>query len=377
MRILIVARGYSKDENGHCGIFEFDQAKALARLGHEVYVIAIDIRSIRHLRQFGMFELERNDVKIFYASYPCGGLCLKIREVISRRILQSIYSKIVKKYGEPAVIHAHFIDNAYYTIKSLAQIEVPIVVTEHSSKINVEPLDKMTLKMGLFVYERVDNLICVSSRLGKRIEDIFDVKSIIIPNIVDTSIFEFVERRKNKSQFTFVTVANLIPLKRIKFLVGVFSEIAVLYSNVRLIIIGDGEEKSGIKRLIEKHQIENKVYMTGAITRERIKTYFEDSDCFVLPSSSETFGVVYIEAMATGLPVIATKCGGPEDFVNIDNGILIEIDNEIELFDAMKKMITSIDNYNSKSIAKNIKTKFSEESIALQIDEVYKNLGGL
>ena len=55
---------------------------------------------------------------------------------------------------------------------------------------------------------------------------------------------------------------------------------------------------------------------------EIVKVY-EECDCFVLPSAGETFGVVYVEAMAAGLPVIATRCGGPEDFVNEDNGILI------------------------------------------------------
>lgn len=374
MKILILGRGYVSKNNTHSGIFEFDQAKSLVQIGHEVYMIAVDIRSIRHLRRYGIFETEKEGVKIFYISYPCGRIPLKIREVILKRFLLKGYYELVEKYGIPDIIHSHFIEYSYYTIKALGEIKRPIVVTEHSSTINQDNLDKESCIMGRQVYKFADTVISVSGILDKRIEKNFGVKSVIIPNALDTKVFKFSERNSSDSEFTFITVANLISLKKIDFLVTIFNKIAKKYKSTKLIIIGDGKEKFRIKNLIKKYGIQKQVIMTGNINREKIKRYLDNSNCFVLPSQSETFGVSYIEAMATGLPVIATKCGGPEDFVDESNGILIDVDNGVELFMAMVKMIYHASEYNSKKISEETINRFSETAVAIKIENEYKKV---
>lgn len=372
MKILILGRGYVSKNNTHSGIFEFDQAKSLVQIGHEVYMIALDIRSIRHLRRYGIFEAEKEGVKILYISYPCGIIPLKVREIISKRFLLKGYYELVEKYGIPDIIHSHFIEYSYYTIKTLRKMKRPIVVTEHSSTINQDDLDKESCIMGRQVYKSADTVISVSGILAKRIEKNFGVKSVIIPNALDTKVFKFAERNSTDSEFTFITVANLISSKKIDFLVTVFNKIAKKYKSTKLIIIGDGKEKFRIKNLIKKCGIQKQVIMTGNINRGEIKKYLDNSNCFVLPSQSETFGVSYIEAMATGLPVIATKCGGPEDFVDESNGILIEVDNEVELFVAMERMICNLYFFDSIKISQRTINRFSEKSIALQLEMEYE-----
>ena len=99
-------------------------------------------------------------------------------------------------------------------------------------------------------------------------------------------------------------------------------------------------------------------------------------DCFVLPSRYETFGVVYIEAMACGKPVIAVANGGPDDFVKDFNGMLIKPDVE-ELTGAINKMIKRLkgyDYYYEEEISGYIKNLFSYDSIAGKLLEVYKSI---
>ena len=101
-------------------------------------------------------------------------------------------------------------------------------------------------------------------------------------------------------------------------------------------------------------------------------------DCFVLPSRYETFGVVYIEAMACGKPVIAVANGGPDDFVHEFNGILIQPEQEEELVQALDEMITAIEKkdstYQPERIAAYVEEKFSYRAIAEQLEKIYQNI---
>lgn len=94
-------------------------------------------------------------------------------------------------------------------------------------------------------------------------------------------------------------------------------------------------------------------------------------DCFVLPSRYETFGVVYIEAMASGKPVIATACGGPDDFVTQENGLLVPVGEVSALARAMQQMMTSRHQYDSDKIRESVQSRFSSQAIAGQLEQIY------
>lgn len=371
MKILIIARGYPTEKYNLNGIFEFDQAKALAKIGHEVFFLCLDIRSIRRVRRFGTFEIEKDRVLIHNTSVPCGRAPRQAQELISRTILRKQYPAFVKKHGVPDIIHAHFLEYGYYAIKELKKTGIPIVITEHSSGITDGLIDAVTFKMGHTTYKEADGLVCVSNTLTKQIKDKFDVDAQVIPNIVDTTVFQYDAKRKKTDGFTFVSVANLNALKRITFLVEVFADITKEFSHVKLILVGDGPEKNDIMEKIVQLNLEKNIFLMGQQNRKAIRNIFDRSDCFVLPSAVETFGVAYIEAMASGLPVIATKCGGPEDFVNESNGVLVEVDNREALYQAMKQMIEHIKEYDSENISEMIIDKYLDIKIAKQIEDVY------
>ena len=99
-----------------------------------------------------------------------------------------------------------------------------------------------------------------------------------------------------------------------------------------------------------------------------------ESKCFVLPSKYETFGVVYLEAMACGLPVIATRCGGPESFVDETNGILIPVDDEPALVSAFKYMLENADKYDQERIACATVERFSPNAVVRMIIKEYEKV---
>ena len=110
----------------------------------------------------------------------------------------------------------------------------------------------------------------------------------------------------------------------------------------------------------------------GLCSREEIAKQLKQCDCFVLASQSETFGVAYIEALAMGVPVIATKCGGPEAFVNEKNGLMVNVNDVEELTEALIYMYNNINMYDRKSISIEIQNKFSSEVVANKIINIYK-----
>ena len=96
--------------------------------------------------------------------------------------------------------------------------------------------------------------------------------------------------------------------------------------------------------------------------------------CFVLASRAETFGVAYIEALATGVPVIATKCGGPEIFVHEDNGLMIPVDDLDALVNAMEYMYKNIKVFDREKVSSEIKDKFSPKYVSKKLVEVYEEV---
>lgn len=370
MKTFVISRGIPSEKYPLYGIFEFDQAKALAKSGLDTSMLVIDFRSRRYKRKYGFFSYEKDNVKIFELSLP---LNLYRRALpLLQFLMIFLYKKAVKIIGKPDVIHAHF-----YSIAAIASIikkkyDIPFFITEHSSKLNkaaahISNIDKsLTMK----AYSQADAIISVSKTLSSNIKDNFGFESHIIHNMIDLEHSNYSKKNDNES-FTFISVGNLISRKGFDILIKAFKKAFADDSKVCLNIIGEGEERIHLQNIINECNISDRVRLLGQKTRTELFELMRKSDAFVLASKIETFGVVYIEAMVCGLPVIATRCGGPEDFVNDTNGFLIPTDDIETLSKALIKMRLNIDNFDNERISEECYNKFSSENIAKQIVEQY------
>lgn len=373
MYVLIIARGYPTEKYKTNGIFEFDQAKALAQKGCKVVYAAIDLRSIRRWRKWGIIREEISGVDVYAINMPIGRVPKTILRRFSFLGLELLYNKIIKEHGKPDIMHAHFTGPAYAVSKLKDKTDNPLVVTEHSSQINKENIDEDLFKIANITYSKADSLIAVSPSLVEKIDNNFGIKSTYIPNIVDLEIFNY-EDKKNSDSFNFVSIGNLVDIKRMDLTIEAFYEAFENDSNITLTIFGQGPKRTMLEDLIKKYSLGSQVKLMGLCSRKEIAEQLKKSDCFVLPSQSETFGVAYIEALAMGVPVIATKCGGPEGFVNKNNGIMIDIDNKKQLIEAMKYMHENVERYDRADIAIKIKEKFSHDIVGNQIIEIYREV---
>ena len=143
---------------------------------------------------------------------------------------------------------------------------------------------------------------------------------------------------------------------------------------VLLRILGKGELRKKLEEQARSVGIHDRVIFTGRISRDRMVEEMQKANCFVLASRYEAFGIVLIEAMATGLPVVATRSGGPGYIVDGSSGYLVEPDNVEELAKAMLKMMSGYDQFHQEKIRERTLQKYGSKIISKRYMEIFKEI---
>lgn len=373
LKVFIISRGIPTEENPMSGIFEWDQARALRDAGVKVSFIVLDLRSLRRKRDLRTRIFQREDINVVQGSMPLGAVPAPLLYHLGCMKLKSLASKAIRRFGRPDVMHGHFTDLGAISVAVARKLNIPCVVTEHSSALNLDVLASSTIYFARRAYS-ADRVITVSKRLRQRLLEHFGAESEVVANVVDVSAIRYVEKSEKIEKLTlFAAIGNLLPRKGHDLLAASFAALPES-ENARLIIIGDGPERENLQKQIDNLGLQDKITLAGRKSRAEISRYLNEADCFVLASNRETFGVVYIEAMLAGLPVIATRCGGPEDFVTDETGLLIDVGNRQQLTAALQKMIADHSKYSRRKIHDYAMARFIPEVIAARLIEIYKSI---
>ncbi len=370
MFVVIVSRGFPTKKDPTNGIFEFDQAKALASLGMKIVFLSINTQSLRHKRPLKSVCFDKEGIDVVSINCPLGRVPFFIKQKIGGHLFKKGLKIINEKWGKPDLIHAHYYFIASFVEKYCTKKGIKYIVTEHSSVIHKMNNRHRHFKQIKKIYEHAEKVICVSNSLMRHVKSVFNVESIVIHNVLDTESFYYTER-KNDS-FNLISVGELKKIKRIDLLIEYYYR-ANFSRYGDLFICGDGPEKERLLKLIQKFNLTDHIHLLGRVPRPILLENMKKSNCFVLLSKSETFGVAFIEAIASGIPVISSKCGGTDDFINGSNGLIIGDD-----YQSFETAVYSImNNYNSsifKIESLNIKTMFSPKTIGDKLIGIYKGI---
>jgi glycosyltransferase involved in cell wall biosynthesis len=126
--------------------------------------------------------------------------------------------------------------------------------------------------------------------------------------------------------------------------------------------------------MIETYHLSDTVHLVGYKTRDYIANTLQEADVYILSSHVETFGVAPVEALACGVPVIATDCGGSRSYMNDFNGLLIPIDDVKAMSEAISYMIEHYREYDRERIAEDCKQRFSSEVIAKRLESIFEDV---
>ena len=369
MHVLIISHGYPTAKDPQWGCFEKDQAEALVGLGHRVTVGVVDQR-FRPLNQtFGISHVNDGALSAYIYFLLSGKLMpYRIRRFVSERMMLRLCRKIFRSEGIPDVVYAHYMPSIAMLRLVKQKYAIPVVGIEHWSKLNESTLSPRIMRTGRTAYALTDRLLAVSPSLKAQMERHFGVEAEVVYDMVSNAFLQPVIPKKTAKPFVWLTVGSLIQRKGYDILIEAFAQLG---GAEQLIIIGSGPENERLHAQAEQLGIADRVRFTGMLDKLAIVSLMNESNAFVLPSRGETFGVAYIEAMAMGLPVIATPCGGPEHFVNSDNGLLVDMDNVEQLTKAMRLMETTIDKYQPEAIRAYVQERFSAKAIVGQLEEIF------
>ena len=224
---------------------------------------------------------------------------------------------------KPDIVHAHYA-TGYGLTGALCGIR-PFIISTWGSDICLAPkknkLFKYILKYNL---GKADYITATSHNLTRETSLYTDKKIMTIPFGVDT--IKFSKKGKGISnKITIGIVKSLEEVYGIRFLIEAFAKIASKYSNIELLIVGDGPLKNELKGLCKSLKVDDRVTFTGGVSNNKVPDILNSMDVFVMPSLSESFGVAILEAEASGVPVIATDVGGiPEVVRDSETGFLVK-----------------------------------------------------
>jgi teichuronic acid biosynthesis glycosyltransferase TuaC len=361
MRVLIISHMYPKPYNEVYGIFVHQQVEVLMRKGIEVKVVSPTTWSPPILSSMSTkwkgykyvpHYLEWEGIPVWYPRYlafPKGYLFASSGQRMFHGI-KNLVIELEKRYTFD-LIHAHVaLPDGYAGMCISSLLNKPLIVTIHGQDF------QQTIKRNFSCLQAVTKVINYASRvivvskklytIGNSIHEVND-KYTMIPNGIDpTKVVikgEFTTK-KSKDYKIVLSVSNLINIKGIDYNIKAIHALSKKYPFLHYKIVGNGVEKERLARLVNDLKMNEHIEFLGRKSHQDVMSYMADCDIFSLPSWDEAFGVVYIEAMAHGKPVIGVKDQGIDGVItHKKTGMLVKPKDVDSLVEAMDYLLSNPD----------------------------------
>ena len=386
MKILVFTTLYPNNMRPNHGIFIKARINSVSKSnGCQVKVIApipyFPSVKIDQKWQFSQInEVENIDgIDVYHPRYF---LIPKIGMILHGFLMFLSVVKSVKRMQQEYnfdLIDAHYVyPDGFAAVLLSRLLKIPVVVSARGTDIHLFrrfPVIRLFLKYTLY---KADQIVSVSEALKKMILElnITKQKVTVIPNGVDTKKFFPFSKLKARKQLSLpngrilLSVCRLTPVKGVDLLIRSFKVLVEQHqhSNINLVIIGDGESKQILKKMIAEFQLQDKTIFKDSVAHSELNIWYNAADVFCLASEREGWPNVILEAMATGLPVIASNVGGiPEIIVSSDYGLLTDRNEQ----DFARKIGDALQTkWSSRNISQYAST-FSWEKVANSVKQVY------
>lgn len=377
------------------GVYVKNIAENLVKKGHEVCIIMPEnttkIKKIENVKIHPVyFKREEIIEEQLEFNFPCmdphprSGFLFEDMTDLQIAQYENAFKKTVEQEiieFNPDIIHAQHI----WIISSvLEEYNIPIIITSHGSDIMGYNESDKYHKHVKKAAKDCKKIIAISNHNKEEISAIFSEysnKIITISNGYDKNVFYREECNKKEVLKSFnidkeydkvvCFAGRLTKNKGIDILLN--STKIYEKENILTLIVGHGSEYDVLYPLKEKLGLKNVVFI-GDRTHEELRKIYSISDVCVVPSRKEAFGLVALEAIACGIPVIATKQGGIPDFVNSDVGILVEKENVEQLANAIIEVLEEQKKFDTNYLQDYARKNYSQEVLMDKLIQLYEEI---
>lgn len=391
MHILIVASYYPTEANPVTGIFIEKQALMLQKAGHQVGVLVTPRLSAtrEELRRSGIGGLRAVTHETHF-SYAADLPVYRMHwgwfprplppavTMLTRMAGIPAYQHYVKHHGKPDMLYAHDIFYGGYLAAVIRErFGIRAVLLEHSSAYQegraIFPGQPGVVRTTL---NNTDVGFTVGAALIDALHHYVPEKPLsVLGNVVDTDFFTPGNAPPPEKPFRFTVIAQMKERRKgFDHLIAAFAEAFAGNPDVRLTLRGDGALRSEIEADVQRRGLSAQVEFLSRMSLDELRTLIRSSHAVVCSSTVETFNVSIAEAMACGIPVLTTICGGPEDYVTPETGILVEAGSTPALAEGMRRMAAEYERFDRAAARQTIIDRFSETALTARLEAAFKKV---
>lgn len=349
MKVCMVTTSFPRWAGDGQGAFIWEAARAIARKGIQVRVIAMHSPGARTYEFMDGIEVirprywwpERWEI----LKKEGGGLPITLRKYRLARLQLLLFVfvqaiTIARFCRNSDVIHAHWTLSAAAALLGRWIHHIPILVTLQGSDIFQATRFPKGAVITKNILLRCDCITALSCALAEAAKAMGVSRQIhIIPNGVDTT--QFVPHPSGDREDIILYVGSFIERKGVKYLLAAMTDVFRLFPSYRLVLIGEGPQFLDLKHLTEQLGIAERVAFLGFQPQDRVRSWMQRAKVLVLPSLEEGQGVVLLESMACGTPVVASQVGGISQVVTNDIGALVPPANPVPLAKAISNILSA------------------------------------
>ena len=358
MRIAILVEHFPPKGQGGTEIATYFMALHLARRGHDVHVIYVLEEGLPRESDEQGFHIHRvplHRIRILGAFFYWFAVFTEIRKI------------------HPELVHVQSLVSGMPALFSKKLLGIPYAVWGQGSDVYLpKGYIRLTSRM---VVKNADSAIALTKDMQKAMQNIYSRDIAIVPNGINMADLSAEPCRKDEKdpKKRVLYVGRLSPVKGVQYLIRAMKQVNDTIPDARLIIIGNGRERGMLEALSAELGIQEYVQFRGEVPHESVLSFMQQADVFVLPSLSEGFPMVIVEALACGLPVVGSRVGGmPEIITDGINGYLVEakdvgaIAEKILLLLQDEKLRKKMSD-NNKELVK----KYTWEHVITELEKIY------
>jgi len=339
--------------------------------------VIIPLKQIKPEKKIYTFNYnDLNEIVIPIFGLPFG-ILIDLRLFLSAKKISN-YIKF-----EFDLIHSHsFISDGYIGYVLSKKFQKPLITSITSTDVyeqlsffpHLKPLAKK-------IYNHSAYVVSMSSAIKDKFVKILNIdnpeKINVIPNGLSKDKFENSKFTYLKSdKFKLIFIGKLIKLKNLKRTILAIKQLVKNGYNLEFKIVGDGDLKDNLQKLVKKHKLENTVKFLGKVENEKVYDLIKESNTLIMCSTKETFGMVYLEALSQYRPIIYSEGRGVDGLFENEIGIKCNPFKISSIEKAIEKMIKNYDYYLKQTIQfnKNEYKKFTLENTAKNYFDIYKEV---